>query len=172
MFLVAKSGFIDFDLDLLVDIGAVLDRHIAAVADASVDSEIADQTGLFDRAEHAAGLGFVACQGYLAATYADVGIAKVEALSLGPTHPTGGRVVGIINAAANYWKHSAEWRLQPNHPGRHRTEEALDSIGFAVGTDYPLSGVLTELSSPRDAGILSLIPLLESWRDELAARAG
>src|SRR5688572_2918575 len=105
MFVIGKSGVIDFDLRLFVDVATVLDRHISVVSDESIDAEMADQMGLFDRAEHACGLGFVACQAYLASTYSDLGITKSVALTVGPDHRWGGKAVAIINAAANFWKH-------------------------------------------------------------------
>lgn len=171
MFLIAKSGVIDFDLQLFVDVATVLDRHISVVSDRSIDADMADQMGLFDRAEHACGLGFVACQAYLASTYSDLGITKSVALTVGPDHRWGGKAVAIINAAANFWKHHDEWQLVPDHPGRRRTEQSFDSIGFPVNSEYPLSGVLTELVVPRETRLLSLVPALEAWRDELAARS-
>jgi hypothetical protein len=172
MFLIAASGVIDFDLQLFIDVATVLDGHIFAVTDGSVAFDIADQMGLFDRAEHACGLGFVACQAYLASTYSDVAVTKVQALSLGPDHSFGGKAVAIINAAANFWKHQAEWQLQPNHPGRRRTERTFDEVDFPVNSEYPLVGVLTELTTPREARLLSLVPILESWRGALSASVG
>lgn len=172
MFLIATSGVIDYDLQLFVDVATVLDRHISLVSDESIEADMADQMGLFDRAEHACGLGFVACQAYLASTYSDLRIAKSAALSVGPDHRYGGKAVAIVNAAANFWKHHQEWQMAPDHPGRKRTQESFDSIGFPVDSEYPLSGVLTELVVPREPRLLALVPILEAWRDELASSSG
>ncbi len=167
MFLVGESSILDYDLDLFGDVAAALDRHISAAFD-GIDFGTADMMGLFDRAEYAAGLGFVASQAYLAATYGDLRVTKVAALSLGPSHGTGGKVVAMLNAAANFWKHSPEWQLQGNHPGRRRTVETLDAISLAVNPDYPLLGILGELTSVKEPRLLALVPLLAAWRDELA----
>jgi hypothetical protein len=168
-FLIVKSGVLDYDLQLFVDVATVLDRHISVVSDKSVDVDMADQMGLFDRAEHACGLGFVACQAYLASTYSDLRIVKSAALSAGPDHRYGGKVTAIINAAANFWKHHHEWEMAPGHPGQKRTQESFDSVGFPVNSEYPLCGVLAELAAPHEARLLALVPVLEAWRDELAS---
>src|SRR3546814_5933127 len=78
-------------------------------------------------------------------------IDKSAALRKGPQHPGGLSKVQIINHAANYWKHNNEWALTKPDRRRELIEKAFDSVGFPVGTDYPLSGVLTELSEPHFA---------------------
>jgi hypothetical protein len=59
------TAVVDFDLDLLSDVLAPLDKHLEGILQASDKVFDADQLGYYDRAEHVAGLGFVACQTYL-----------------------------------------------------------------------------------------------------------
>ncbi len=159
--------FIDLHLDLLRDVLHVLDRHIDVVADRSVEAELQDQYGLFDRAEHATGLGFVAIQLYLTSLANQLTVGKAMALSAGPKHASGEPIAAIINAAANYWKHHPEWAHQRPDRRRERIEALFDSVGFPVDSDYPLSGVLAEITTPRVARMTALVPLLLAWRDEL-----
>jgi hypothetical protein len=158
---------VDYDLDLLVDVLEVLGKHLVLILQHSaVDPELADQFGDFDRAEHVTGLAFAACQTYLTATCGHVGVSKDRALAVGPLHPSGRRVVSIINHVANYWKHKDEWGLDRDKARQNRIAAAFDAIGFPVGAEYPLSGILTELCSPAEAAFSSLVPLLVAWRDD------
>ena len=169
MLITTASGLIDYDLELLVDVASVFDRQLEGIARKSTECEDPDAFGYFDRAEHITGLGFVACQAYMAATYGYLRIAKPFALTVGPRHASGRAVAELINHAANYWKHNSAWPLEKNERRQKQVIEAFDDIGFPVGTDYPLSGVLMELSAPHEPSFRTLATLLEAWRNELRA---
>jgi hypothetical protein len=167
MFIIAGGVVADSDLDLLTELLTVIDRQLDVILDDWQDASEADEFGYFDRAEHITGLGFVACQAYMTATYGFLNMPKSTAVAAGPSHRTGQRVVAIINHAANYWKHHEEWHLDRNQANQDRIRAAFDAVGFPVDLDYPLSGVLTELVDPQPAAFMPLVPMLAAWRDDI-----
>lgn len=144
-----------------------LELQLHEVVDRSLDAEDADQFGCFDVAEHIIGLGFVVCQTYIATVCGGIGVDKIDALKKGPQHSVGLSKAQIINHAANYWKHNNEWALAKPDRRREAIERAFDSVGFSVDTDYPLSGVLTELSAPCFASLVAVADLLREWKDAI-----
>lgn len=163
--------FIDFDLDLLQQLVHIIDQHLELLAQESFDADDPDSFGYFDRMEHLTGLGFVACQTYMSSICGSLRIEKQKALAIGPVHSSGQTKVRIINSAANYWKHNSEWILEKSDRQRKRIEETFDLVGFPTNTDYPLSGVLTELALPELAAFQPIVAALETWRDELRNKA-
>jgi hypothetical protein len=168
MFMV-KGGamFCDPDLDFLAEILQVLDRHIASITGEWDTAAECEQFGNFERAEHIMGLGFVACQAYLTATYGFLNVQKSDAFSFGPCHRTGKRIVEIVNQAANYWKHHEEWHLDKKPAQQNRIREVFNLVGVSVDSDYPLSVVLFELVAPDPTAFTPLVAKLANWRDEL-----
>jgi len=158
----------DYDLELLRDIAGTIDNYLETIHQESAEVDDPDSFGYFDRAEHVVGLGFVACQTYIATICGHLGLQKQKAFSFGPQHPSGKTVVQIINYAANYWKHNSEWVLDKNQKQRKYVEDAFEAVGFPIGIDYPLSGVLTEITYPQRAKFESLVELLILWKDELS----
>lgn len=146
---------------------AAVDSHLADICKESAEVSDPDGYGYFDSAEDATGLGFVACQTYMANVYGMLRIQKHLALQVGSRHSSGLPKVQIINHAANYWKHNSEWPLDRSESRRTVIERAFESVGFPVGTDYPLSRVLTELTSPSQASFESVLSILESWKYDL-----
>lgn len=171
MFFVHDKGVFDLDLDLLAELLDAIDRQLDTVTRGWRNAEEADELGYFDRAEHITGFGFVACQAYMTATYGFLKISKLKALSVGPSHRTGHRVVELVNHAANYWKHHDEWPLDKSPGNQNRIKQAFDAVGFPVDVDYPLSGVLTELVAPKPASFAPLVQMLAIWRDALRKNA-
>lgn len=157
----------DYDLELLKDIVGNVDQYLETINHESMEVDDPDSFGYFDRAEHIAGLGFVACQTYIVAVCGSLGIQKRNAFSFGPQHSSGQTVVLIVNHAANYWKHNSEWFLDKNERRRKDVETAFEAVGFPVGTDYPLNGVLTEITFPQTAKFGSLVELLVNWKEDL-----
>lgn len=164
----------DPDFELLQDLFDVLDSRLELV-DADIKSSFdPDAIGQFDEAEYLCGMGFIACQRYLAATYGSSGIAKSDALALGPIHSGGQPIARILNAAANYWKHVDEWdtlsaishnhqALQSNQVATIRTIETVTKWG-----DYTCASLLGCLTAPNETRLKHLLPLLEAWRNQLA----
>src|SRR3954470_12247999 len=99
MLLKGGNVFLDYYRSLLIDVLDVLDRQTGPLVNSDEDPSVADQLGYYDTAEHITGLGFVACQTYLTATYGRLKIKKRQALSVGPRHPVGQTIAQIINHA-------------------------------------------------------------------------
>jgi len=158
---------VDLDLDLLQQLVRIIDQHLEQMAQEAVQVDDPDSFGHFDRMEHLTGLGFVACQTYMSSICGSLRIEKQKALAIGPLHTSGQTKAQIINSAANYWKHNSEWILEKSDRQRKRIEETFDLVGFPINTDYPLSGVLTELVFPELAAFQPIVAALEAWRDEL-----
>jgi hypothetical protein len=165
------SGFIDYDLELLADLMHVIDDQLDRIVRQSTRVDDPDAMGYFDRAEHITGLGFVACQAHMASTYGFLHVSKPVALARGPRHSCGRTVAELVNHAANYWKHNSEWPLGKNDSRRAKIIAAFEAIGFPVGVDYPLSGVLTELTAPHAASFGPIVTALESWRNDVQTAA-
>lgn len=157
----------DYDLELLKDIVAPIDHYLEAIIQKSREVDDPDSLGYFDRAEHIIGLGFVACQTYIITLCGYLRVRKQDAFSFGPKHQSGQTVVQIANHAANYWKHNGERIMEKNEKQRKYVEKAFAALGFPVGTDYPLSGILAEITHPQPVKFVSLIGLLTDWKDEL-----
>lgn len=130
----------------------------------------ADGWGLLDIGEALCGMGFVACQQYITAVASDWRLSKQDALSCGPRHSCGARLVAIVNDAANAWKHSDEWSLSDS-PSK-RAERTLGGLSRIVPEDtnceYVLAEILSRLSEPEQKGrFRNLLPLLIEWADDL-----
>lgn len=145
----------------------LIDNRLSKLAKDSTETEIVYELGYFDSMEHLTGLGFVACQTFMAAIYGISKIDKNKALSVGPKHSCGSTIAAITNAAANYWKHNNEWVLDKSTKQKKIIEAMFEEVGFPVDTEYPLSGVLTELSEPNSASFTSVFKKLEVWSKEL-----
>lgn len=169
MFLELPDGRIhDYDMELLKDLLELLDGHIERLT-ANVPHYIdADSWGLYDSTEYIIGLGFVACQGYLAATYSDLKVEKAAALRGEPRHSSGLTYVEIINHAANAWKHHHEWSL-PSNKGRGHACEALDKLLVDDNAD-PLTSILGAVVFARSNRLQALLLHLSAWRDALARK--
>jgi hypothetical protein len=166
MFLRFEDGVVDFDLDLLVDLLQVVDRQIEKIEEEISRSPDPDALGQFERLDGVIGLGFVACQQYINATYAQLAKNKSEAMKAPPNHSSGRPVTEVINAAANYWKHHDEWP-DPDPKRRHheeRTMAVIESIVPSTG-DYVLGNILDELVRPDPLRFGHVILLLTQWRD-------
>ncbi len=107
---------LDLDLTLLEEIVTILDANLERLERETHRSEDPDANGLFDRLEYVSGLGFAACQNYIAACAGRSALRKADALQLGPKHRSGEPMVALVNAAANYWKHSPDWDAKRTAP--------------------------------------------------------
>lgn len=161
-----SNSHVDYEtgllLELILDIDSILSRHIDELSD-----DEAQAFGVFDHAEHITGLGFVVCQTYLSTVYGILGFRKADALNLGPRHSSGQSIAEIINHAANFWKHNSEWVLGSDSQRKKYIENSFELLGYPLETDYPLSGVLTELTSPEPAGFAAIGKKLEMWKNSV-----
>lgn len=173
MYLKFDDGVLDYDLDFVRDLFALLDERLDRLQERIDECSDPDQLGLFDEAEFIAGVGFVACQRYLASTYGPHGLPKDVALKLGPHHHNGESYACILNAAANYWKHVDEWDASATiardigqlDDRQQRTIHVIESV--TPWSEYTCAHLLCELT-PR-SHFSALIPTLEAWRERVDA---
>lgn len=162
---------LNIETDLSKELVDTIDKRIEEIVELCNSVPDPDGFGYFDSAEHITGLGFVTLQAYMTAVYGNLGVPKKTALKLGPKHEGGYTMVKIINDAANYWKHNNEWSYEKDDKRRELIETTFDEIGFTIGTEYPLSGILTELSVPHFASFGAVFEKLQVWRNELQNHA-
>lgn len=167
MFLTHFNQIIDYDLDLFVRISDMLDAEVERNYQEASTCPDPDAFGIFDRMEHITGLGFVACQTYLASTYGFLNIEKDFALTLAPYTAQNIPVVTIVNHAANLWKHQDKWALRKSTRDRDRILHAFAALGYTELGDYPLSNCLAKICAPSDPKFRNLVPFLRQWRDTL-----
>jgi hypothetical protein len=161
----------EYDLELLEKMLAVVDEQLDIMEDAFQRMPEYEAFTQFDWAEHITGFGFVACQTYITATHTFLRITKRDAMKVGPKHPESGRpIVAVVNDAANFWKHYPEWSLQKNQKRQDIIRETFETFGFPAGGEYPLSGILTELTTPGNTRFGTLVVSLRQWRDDLIKR--
>lgn len=129
MLLVCESGVEVIELHRLCELSEVLDSKIYEIVECISKSVDPESDGLLDQAEYFIGVGFVAIQQYLNDSLIGININKKKALSLGTIHSSGATSVSVINAAANWWKHEAEWFKNGNVPKNgERTVEIIMGI--------------------------------------------
>ncbi len=177
MYIKCEDGFSDSDFEFLRDMFGLLDARFDDLQLHIDESPDPDSMGLFDEGEYLSGMGFVACQRYLASTYGPPGVSKDIAMSLGPKHAGGEPVVRIINAAANYWKHVDEWDpavvlmrdqqllLDARQKNTIRIIETVTHW-----EDYTCFNLLAYLTLPTGPRFEGLVPILEAWRCELDSK--
>lgn len=168
MYLKIGDEYADGELRLLSDLLNTLDEKVVEInrlISASVDP---DSDGLTDRGEYFIGVGFSAMQQYLTDTLTLTGIKKHRAFEIGPRHSDRLTFVAVVNAAANWWKHSAEWVGQPMQNGlAEKTQEIV--LEVAGTEDYPLSNVLAKLQNTSEITLSALLPNLVLWRSAVDA---
>jgi len=168
MFITKGHDVIDLDLDLLVEILGVVDTQIAMIEGQISRCPDADGFGHFDRLEGIIGLGFVACQQYINATYGQLATSKGEkrcqVVASPPRHSCGRAFAEITDAAANYWKHHDEWRAPENKGHQARTREVIEAFTPSTA-DYVLSNILHDLARPQQPRFSSILYELTLWRD-------
>ena len=73
----------------------------------------------------------------------------------------------LINAAANHWKHAAEWSFDMPTAQAKQTIEVISSLGVGTNDSYAVANMLHEILTPHPARFANLIPFLTQWRDAL-----
>ena len=162
-----KNIILNYKVKLTKELIEVIDVKLNLIMDECNSIDDPDAMGFFDSAEHVTGFGFVALQTYMTAVYGILIIEKRIALTKGPKHESGNTIASIVNDAANYWKHHNEWTLDKGTQRKKIIRSTFESIGFPIDLDYPLCGVLTELSSPNYASLNALYTELLEWQNEL-----
>ena len=158
---------LDFDLEFLTAATALVDASLERVKAEASSSPDPDAFGIFDETEYLTGFGFVACQTYATAVVSRSRLKgkKHEALALGPKHRTGRSMAQLINAAANYWKHSPEWAFDAPTTQAAQTIDVISSLGVAASDSYPVANMLREILAPHRARFENLIPFVKQWLD-------
>ena len=153
-------------IDILKEAAQFLDARLSKLDHNAEGSDDPDQSGEYDSAEYITGLGFIACQQYMACAFAGKGINKRIALDLGPKHRCGVTFAALVNAAANYWKHCTEWE-GPNvdRVRVEQTSQPLQRLGVNIEQSYALVNILHEILRPHPPRFLHLVPFLERWHD-------
>lgn len=164
MFLYHGDDIIDLDLTLTLSVLKLLDEKVEAVISQASDFGQLDSLGFLDELEHLMGFGIVGVQTYITDIASFAGFPKHETFRFGPTTESGTSKIQIINAVANYWKHRSEWELNGGGKRQEAIEELFDEVGYSTDTDYPVSGVLTELLTPLETRLFNLLSILVDWR--------
>jgi hypothetical protein len=154
-----KKVLHDFDLILLKEIVEFVDEKINVLSSESIQEPLEDW-GIFDRIENITGLGFVACQTYMASTYGFANVSKNKALLFGPKLSHKLTSAELINHAANFWKHCEEWQITGNIGPRKSLVQGFFEISYNVNSEFPLSGCLAELTNG-NAHFESVVKILE-----------
>lgn len=156
-----------FETKLAHQVLEIIDKNIQEVWSEAQQSGMPDDLGYFDLMEHITGLGFVACQNYISAVSAVTPGGKHTALNSPPNHECGLPYAAIVNCAGNYWKHSSEWtNARADSKRRTTIESTFGELGYAVDSEYPLSGVFAEVSSG-EASFGAIMQRLQQWATNL-----
>ena len=164
MLLVVENGLVDSELDRLCELLDLLDQKISQLNSLIRESIDPDSEGLLDRSEYFIGVGFVAIQQYLLDTLMFTGIKKGEAFQLGSLHLLGITYVALINSAANWWKHEAEWAGKNEIP-KNGERTFMNIRGVAETIGYELSNVLASICGSECLSLKGVVPWLVEWRN-------
>ena len=183
MNLLLQGQLLDFPMNFLKEATGLVDKYIENLDERKENCPDPDSFGLYEDGEHITGLGFVACQYYITATYSfyknydyhNYTEKKPVALKRGPKHCTGSPFAELINACANYWKHHEEWQGVPEKQLRSdaaETIKAMKSLGIKVaGGYYPLHNAFCKLLGSPPYRFNALLPLLKEWREAVRQAA-
>ena len=170
--LVNDKEIIDPELSMLQEVLEMFDSKLIEIASEIQSSIDPDSDGILDRGEYYIGLGFVCIQQYLNDTLTFSKITKSEAFALGPKHKSEISYVSAINAAANWWKHEAEW-WKDLDKFTSQSKNTIKKVSNITETQwYPLSNLLHTLVNNTDNRLLNLLPHLVEWRSTLIIKAG
>ena len=158
---------IDTETNLSIELIDAIDKILFEIIRNEHSVEYLDMMGYLDSAENLIGLGFVACQTYITTVCGVLSLDKKKALSFGPIHQSGKSIAQIVNDAANYWKHSNEWKLAPNSKRQRKIENSFEKIGVPLSTSYTLSRILTELAAPNPISLKAVFLNLITWGNEI-----
>jgi hypothetical protein len=164
MFLKVDDEFGDGELAILCELLGMLDKRISEIQSLISRSSDPESDGLCDKGEYFIGVGFAAIQQYLVDTLISTGINKIDAYKLGSAFDKDKTYIELIDSAANWWKHEAEWWNTGKVPKNgERTFAHVTSI--ADSQDYALSIVLASICGSGSLSSLgAIVPYLKEWR--------
>ena len=154
----------------LEDLFTLLDIKLAEIESLMSKSIDPDTDGLLDNFEYYVGLGLVAAQRFINEAISLSYLERGEAFKIGPSHHPQTTDVSAINAAANYWKHEAEWPMSldeldnlSERDKKHMKGTLEKVISGSEGSDYHLTNLLYNLSGQKEIRLKHLLPRLNSW---------
>jgi hypothetical protein len=127
-------------------------------------------SGLFGYADYFAGIGFVAGQRYITSVRGFLKISKSKAFAIGPDCVSGVSYAQLINAAANYWKHSDEWNFDDLTKQQQATRDVIKKVGVTVDANKPVAYNVFHQVGLR--GFKKLLPVLSKWSDGMSDSLG
>lgn len=158
MFLKFGDQYSDGELSRLCELLEMLDLKLSDISVKISESADLDSDGLCDKGEYFIGVGFVAMQQYMIDTLLYTGVDKSKAYSIGPVHTSKIPYSALINAAANWWKHEAEWLNAGGISENNRTHQKVSLVADSNG--YELSNVLASICGSSGG----VVPFLIEWR--------
>ena len=161
LLLINESKVKDITLYQLRELLDLIDSKLYEIDECISKSADPDTDGLLDRGEYFIGIGFVAIQHHLNESLIGMEIGKKDAYSLGSIHSSGISSIGVINAAANWWKHESEWFIN----GKGESEIIME---ISETREYALSNVLASFSESKCLSLVkNIVPHIEQWTKEL-----
>ncbi len=158
------DGWLDYDLNLFMDIARPIDREIQKLIEVvKTDWEVADMFDYPLTIEQLLGVGLAAAQVYLVAAIREQGATRKAALALGPRHRSGATVVQLINHGANFWKHADGWDYEAPDNRRDEILRAFSDIGIP-NDHWQLLELVRRITGASEPELTDLQPHLEEWR--------
>lgn len=158
------DGWLDYDLNLFMDIARPLDREIESLFDViKNDWEWADMLDYPLTIEQLLGVGLAAAQVYLTSAMREQKAPRKDALSLGPRHPCGHTIAQLVNYGANFWKHGDEWDYDLPDKRRDAILRAFAVVGIPED-HWKLLELIPKITGGTQPRLADLQPLLEEWR--------
>lgn len=167
MIFFVEDKIVDIDLPLTMSVLRLLDEKTDSIIALASRDDWLDAERHLDKLEHLAGFGVVGVQTYLTDMSSFAGLEKHETFCFGPKTQSGTSKIKIINAVANYWKHRSEWALNDGGRRKEAIERLFEQVGYSTDSDYPVSGVMTELLAPLDTRLTNLSSALIEWRNSM-----
>lgn len=160
-----KKVLADFDYELLSELLITLDQQWDVVLNKATVADEWLVDSYLDRAEYLAGLGLVACQRYIGCSYPQFKVTRKKATGFPPLLPSGQAIAGLLDAGANYWKHSEERHYtQPHRKLHDNTLEAIAKAGLSSEDDYVCRDIMELVAGEAPSPFSRIAKVLIEWR--------
>ena len=169
MLLTHKNVVIDISLYQLTEFLQLIDSKLNDIYECISESINPESDGLLDRGEYFIGIAFVAIQQHLTESLIGMKTTQKVAYSLGKIHPSGETAIWVMNAAANWWKHEAQWFEKGEYPSDGNFAFHI-IMTISNQHKYALSNVFASFSeSNRPSFINDVIPYIAQWTKQIHA---
>ncbi len=180
-----RSVLADIDKEIS-SLSAELEKTDDDEESVGIDGAIQDQAVFY---HEMLGMAFVACQVEITRAVAEVwqihklakrkrvelrttSVDKREIMRVGFADPGKPSTIEVIDAAANYQKHSDEWPRDwdvnpPPNPNSVKTIKVLLALGIKPD-DFVIDACAQHLGIKKTADVMRLLDHLATWRSELA----